>query len=111
MAATTSTASPAPIRVLPDIASAVGDEVEVVMDGGVRRGSDVVKALALGARAVMIGRAYLWGLAANGQAGVENVLDVLRMGIDSALRGLGKASINDLGREDLFVPPSFSPTT
>ncbi len=48
------------------------------MDGGIRRGSDVVKALALGARAVLIGRAYLWGLAANGQAGVENVLDILR---------------------------------
>ena len=61
-----------------------------LMDGGIRRGSDVVKALALGARAVMIGRAYLWGLAANGQAGVENVLDVLRGGIDSALLGLGR---------------------
>ncbi len=59
------------------------------MDGGIRRGSDVVKAVALGARAVMIGRAYLWGLAANGQAGVENVLDVLRGGIDSALLGHG----------------------
>ena len=66
------------------------------MDGGIRRGSDVVKALALGAKAVMIGRAYLWGLAANGQAGVENVLDILRMGIDSTLLGLGKASIADL---------------
>ena len=53
--------------------------------GGIRRGSDVVKALALGARAVMIGRAYLWGLAADGQAGVENVLDILRGGVDSAL--------------------------
>ena len=60
-------------------------EVEVVLDGGIRRGGDVVKAVALGARAVMIGRAYLWGLAANGQAGVENVLDILRGGIDSAL--------------------------
>ena len=67
-----------------------------VMDGGVRRGSDVVKALALGARAVLIGRAYLWGLAANGQAGVENVLDVLRGGIDSALLGLGLSSIDEL---------------
>lgn len=78
--------TPASIRALPAIAAAVGDQVEVLLDGGVRRGSDVVKALALGARAVMIGRAYLWGLAANGQAGVENVLDILTGGIDSALR-------------------------
>jgi isopentenyl diphosphate isomerase/L-lactate dehydrogenase-like FMN-dependent dehydrogenase len=55
----------------------------------------------------MIGRAYLWGLAANGQAGVENVLDILHGGIDSALRGLGKASIHDLGREDIIIPPGF----
>ncbi len=102
--------SPAPIRVLASIAEAVGDQIEVVMDGGIRRGSDVVKALALGARAVMIGRAYLWGLAVNGQAGVENVLDVLRMGIDSTLLGIGKASIADLSRDDLFVPPGFSPS-
>ena len=77
--------TPAAIRCLPAIADAVGDQVEVLLDGGIRRGSDVVKAVALGARAVMIGRAYLWGLAANGQAGVENVLDILRGGIDSAL--------------------------
>ena len=57
-------------------------EVEVLLDGGIRRGGDVVKALALGARAVLIGRAYLWGLAANGEAGVKNVLDILRSGID-----------------------------
>ena len=82
--------TPATIRVLPAIAEAVGDQIEVLLDGGVRRGSDVVKALALGARAVMIGRAYLWGLGANGQAGVENVLDMLRMRIDSALLGLGQ---------------------
>ena len=63
--------------------------VEVLLDGGIRRGSDVVKAVALGARAVMIGRAYLWGLAANGQAGVENVLDILRGGIDSAAARAG----------------------
>ena len=101
--------SPAPIRVLPGIVDAVGDQIEVVMDGGIRRGSDVVKALALGARAVMIGRAYLWGLAANGQAGVENVLDVLRMGIDSNLLGLGKSSIAELSPDDLVVPAGFSP--
>ena len=99
--------TPAPIRVLPEVVAAVGDEVEIVMDGGVRRGSDVVKALALGARAVMIGRAYLWGLAANGQAGVENVLDILRMGIDSSLLGMGVASIHDVRREQLLVPEGF----
>src|SRR6201999_1964361 len=96
--------TPAPIRVLPGIADAVGSEVEVVLDGGIRRGSDVVKALALGARAVMIGRAYLWGLSANGQAGVENVLDILRSGIDSALLGLGRSSTGELGAGDLLVP-------
>jgi heme/flavin dehydrogenase (mycofactocin system) len=100
--------TPATIRCLPAVADAVGGQVEVLLDGGVRRGSDVVKALALGARAVMIGRAYLWGLAANGQAGVENVLDVFSGGIDSALRGLGKSSVHDLGREDLIIPPGFT---
>jgi isopentenyl diphosphate isomerase/L-lactate dehydrogenase-like FMN-dependent dehydrogenase len=101
--------APAPIRVLPEVVGAVGDRVEVLMDGGVRRGSDVVKALALGAKAVMIGRAYLWGLAANGQAGVENVLDIFRMGIDSTLLGLGKASIHELSPADLVVPSGFAP--
>ncbi|MAT03696.1 MAG: alpha-hydroxy-acid oxidizing enzyme [Acidimicrobiaceae bacterium] len=99
--------TPSPLRVLPGIAAAVGDQVDVVMDGGIRRGSDVVKALALGAKATMIGRAYLWGLAANGQAGVENVLDVLRMGIDSAMLGLGKSSIDDLSPADLIIPDHF----
>jgi pre-mycofactocin synthase len=99
--------TPAPIRALPTIAEAVGDEVEVLLDGGIRRGSDVVKALALGARAVMIGRAYLWGLAAEGQAGVENVLDILHAGIDSALRGLGKGSVHDLTASDVLVPAGF----
>ncbi|MEV0945780.1 pre-mycofactocin synthase MftD [Rhodococcus sp. NPDC049939] len=100
--------TPASIRALPAIAEAVGDQIEVLLDGGVRRGSDVVKALALGARAVMIGRAYLWGLSANGQAGVENVLDILRGGIDSALLGLGHSSINDLSPADLVIPPGFA---
>ena len=73
-----------------------------------RRGSDVVKALALGARAVLIGRAYLWGLAAGGEAGVRNVLDILRNGIDSTLLGLGLASVRDLGRGDVVLPPGFA---
>jgi pre-mycofactocin synthase len=100
--------TPATIRLLADIARAVGDQVEVVMDGGIRRGGDVVKALALGARAVMIGRAYLWGLAANGQAGVENVLDLMRSGIDSCLLGLGHSSISELSPEDLVIPAGFT---
>jgi pre-mycofactocin synthase len=99
--------TPAPIRALPAIAEAVGGQVEIVLDGGIRRGSDVVKALALGARAVMIGRAYLWGLAAGGQAGVENVLDILRGGIDSALLGLGHSSVHDLSPADVLIPAGF----
>jgi heme/flavin dehydrogenase (mycofactocin system) len=100
--------TPAPIRALPAVADAVGEQIEVLLDGGVRRGSDVVKALALGARAVMIGRAYLWGLAANGQAGVENVIDILGGGIDSALLGMGLSSIDELTPEHLVMDPSFA---
>jgi pre-mycofactocin synthase len=99
--------TPASIRALPAIVEAVGDQVEILLDGGVRRGGDVVKALALGARAVMIGRAYLWGLAANGQAGVENVLDILHGGIDSALFGLGRNSVRELTSADVLVPQGF----
>ena len=103
--------SPAPIRVLPEVVAAVGGQTEIMLDGGVRRGSDVVKAVAMGARAVLIGRAYLWGLAANGQAGVENVLDILRNGIDSTLLGLGKSAIGELTADDVLVPKDFSPPT
>lgn len=99
--------TPASIRCLPAIADAVGDQVEVLLDGGVRRGGDVAKALALGARAVLVGRAYLWGLGANGQMGVENVLDLLRMGLDSALLGLGHKSVDELSTSDLLIPEDF----
>jgi heme/flavin dehydrogenase (mycofactocin system) len=99
--------TPASIRALPAIAEAVGNQVEVLLDGGIRRGADVAKALALGARAVMIGRAYLWGLAANGQAGVENVLDLLRDGLGAAMVGLGHESIEQFARDDLVLPPGF----
>lgn len=99
--------TPAAIRLLTAIADEVGSDVEVLMDGGIRRGSDVVKAIALGAKGVLIGRAYLWGLAANGQAGVENVLDIIRSGLDATLLGLGKNSIQELGREDVIVGPNF----
>jgi len=102
--------TPASIRCLPAVASAVGDQIEVLLDGGVRRGGDVAKALALGARAVMIGRAYLWGLAANGQTGVENVLDLLTMGLRSALLGLGHHSIESLSPADFHIPADFART-
>jgi pre-mycofactocin synthase len=102
--------TPASIRMVKPIADAVGNDVEVLMDGGIRRGSDVVKACALGARAVLIGRACLWGLAANGQTGVENVLDILRMGIDSTLLGIGVADIHDLAPVDLLIPTGFVQT-
>jgi heme/flavin dehydrogenase (mycofactocin system) len=100
--------TPASIRALPAVVDAVGHQLEVVLDGGVRRGSDVVKALALGARAVLIGRAYLWGLAVSGQAGVENVLDVFRNGIDSTLMALGRASVRELSPSDVIVPEGFA---
>ena len=98
----------ATIRCLPAVADAVGDRLEVLLDGGIRRGSDVVKALALGARAVMIGRPYLWGLAASGERGVSNVLEILRQGISETLYGLGKASIQDLTPDDVIVPDGFT---
>ena len=100
--------TPATIRALPAIAQAVGDSVEVLLDGGIRRGADVARAVALGARAVMIGRGALWGLAANGQAGVENVLDILRDGIDAVLLGLGRGAVTELDASDIVVPPGFA---
>jgi heme/flavin dehydrogenase (mycofactocin system) len=100
--------TPATIRALPAIAEAVGDQVEVLLDGGVRRGGDVVKAVALGAKAVMIGRPYLWALAANGRAGIENLIDVFGNGIDSTLRALGRSSIADVGPDDLVIPDGFA---
>ncbi|GAA2849876.1 mycofactocin biosynthesis FMN-dependent deaminase MftD [Pseudonocardia halophobica] len=100
--------TPASIRALPAVVDAVGDQIEVLQDGGIRRGSDVVKALALGAKAVLIGRAYLWGMAAAGQHGVTNTLEVLRQGIDSTLLGLGKSSIHELSRDDLIIPENFA---
>jgi heme/flavin dehydrogenase (mycofactocin system) len=100
--------APATVAALPAVAAAVGGQAEVLLDGGIRRGGDVVKALALGARAVLIGRPYLWGLAVAGQAGVENVLDILRDGIDAALLGLGRASVSELAPGDVLMPPGFA---
>ena len=79
--------------VLSDIAAAVGDRVEVLVDGGIRRGTDVVKALALGARGVLLGRPCVWGLAADGQAGVTKVLQMLRDEVELALALCGCPSV------------------
>jgi L-lactate dehydrogenase (cytochrome) len=100
--------TPASMRMLPAVADAVGDQIEIVLDGGVRRGSDVVKALALGARAVMIGRAYLWGLAAGGEKGVGNVLSILHSGVEETLLGLGRASVHEVVADDLVIPADFT---
>jgi L-lactate dehydrogenase (cytochrome) len=89
------------IRALPEVVAAVGDRAEVILDGGVRRGADVVKALCLGARACMIGRAWLYGLAAGGEAGVARSLTILRNEIDTAMTLLGRASLAELGPDSL----------
>ena len=90
---------PASLELLPAIAAAVGDKVPVLLDGGIRRGSDVIKAVALGAHAVAIGRPALWGLAVDGETGVGQVLEMLRAEIARALVLCGCASLRDAGRE------------
>ena len=87
---------PASISVLPDVVAAVGSRTEVYLDSGVRRGADVVRALALGARAVLIGRAYIWGLAAGGEPGVRQILELFRRDIDATLGLLGCPSVQAL---------------
>jgi 4-hydroxymandelate oxidase len=86
------------VAVLPRVMDAVRGEVEVLMDGGVRRGTDVLKALALGARAVLIGRPYLWGLAADGEAGVRRVLELLRAELELAMALSGRPTIASIDR-------------
>jgi 4-hydroxymandelate oxidase len=91
--------SPATIRVLPAVAQAVGSRVPILLDGGVRRGTDVLKALALGANAVLVGRPILWGLALGGSEGVESVLRTLRDELDLALALAGCASVREISRD------------
>ncbi len=95
--------SPATIEVLPEVVQAVGSQVEVYVDGGIRRGTDVLKALALGARAVLIGRPVLWGLAAAGEEGVLRVLELLRAELDLAMALVGAPTLADITR-DLVSP-------
>jgi isopentenyl diphosphate isomerase/L-lactate dehydrogenase-like FMN-dependent dehydrogenase len=86
----------ASLRALPEVVDAVGSQVDVLMDGGIRRGSEVVKALCLGARAVLVGRAYVYGLAAAGEAGVALSLSILREDLERTLKLLGCSSISKL---------------
>jgi L-lactate dehydrogenase (cytochrome) len=95
------------LRALPEVVAAIGDQAEVLMDGGVRRGSDIVKAISLGARAVLVGRAYAYGLAAAGQAGVARALEILRDDVERTLRLLGCPSTSLLNASYVDVPASW----
>lgn len=95
------------LRAVPEVVSAVNGQVEVLMDGGVRRGADIVKALCLGARAVLVGRAYAYGLAAGGHAGVVRALEILRSDVERTLRLLGCPSIAALDRSYIEVPQAW----
>ncbi len=98
---------PGALRCLGEVVEAVGTQVEVLVDGGFRRGEDVVKAVALGARAVMVGRAWAYGLAAAGEPGVGRVLALLREDLDRTLRLLGCGSLAELDRSYLHIPPDW----
>jgi L-lactate dehydrogenase (cytochrome) len=98
---------PASLRALPEVVGAVKGQVEVWMDGGIRRGTDIVKALCLGAHAVLCGRAYAYGLAASGEAGVARAIEILRTDLDRTLRLLGCPSVADLDRSYVNVPRSW----
>jgi L-lactate dehydrogenase (cytochrome) len=91
--------APSPIEVLPEIVDAVAGRAEVILDGGVRRGSDVVKAIALGARACMIGKAFNYGVAALGERGVELAIEILSREIDRTLALIGRPTLGQLDRE------------
>jgi isopentenyl diphosphate isomerase/L-lactate dehydrogenase-like FMN-dependent dehydrogenase len=95
------------LRALPEVVAAVNGQAEVLMDGGVRRGSDIVKAICLGARAVLVGRAYAYGLAAAGPEGVARALQILRTDVERTLRLLGCASITALDRSYVEVPNTW----
>ncbi len=96
------------IRMLPRIMDAVGDRIEVHLDGGIRSGQDVLKALALGAKGTMIGRAFVYGLGAMGQKGVTRALEVIHKELDTTMALCGERTVADLGRHDLLLPPDFS---
>jgi len=98
---------PASLRVLPEIVAAVKGQTEILLDGGVRRGTDIVKAICLGARAVLCGRAYAYGLAAAGEAGVDRAIEILRADVDRTLRLLGCPSVAALDGSYVNLPSSW----
>jgi len=100
--------TPAALRVLPEIVAAVKDQAEVLMDSGIRRGGDILKALCLGARAVLCGRAYAYGLGAAGESGVARALEILRDDMERTLKLLGCSSVSELNRSYVEVPESWS---
>ena len=99
------------IRMLPSILEAVGGQTEVWMDGGIRSGQDVLKALALGARGVLIGRAFVYGLGAMGQKGVETALEVIRKELDTTMALVGERDVKNLGPHNLILPQGFADPT
>jgi L-lactate dehydrogenase (cytochrome) len=98
---------PPTLRILPEVVASVGDQVEVLLDGGIRRGSDIVKALCLGARAVMAGRAYAYGLGAAGGAGVARAIEILRADLIRTLKLLGCPSVAELDRFYVDTPADW----
>jgi L-lactate dehydrogenase (cytochrome) len=93
---------PSTARALPDVVDAVGDQVEVLADGGIRTGLDVIKMMGLGARAVLVGRAWAWAVAARGEAGVRHMLDVMKADIDVALALTGHTAVEAVDRSALY---------
>jgi isopentenyl diphosphate isomerase/L-lactate dehydrogenase-like FMN-dependent dehydrogenase len=100
--------APATLRVLPEIVKAVNGQAEILLDSGIRRGSDVVKAICMGAKAVLCGRAYAYGLAAAGEAGVARALEILRVDLDRTLKLLGCKAIRELDRSYVDFPSEWS---
>ncbi len=98
---------PATLRVLPEVVAAVKGQIDILVDGGVRRGSDIVKALCLGARAVLVGRAYSYGLAAAGEAGVARAVEILRADLVRTMKLLGVGSVGELDGSLINMPPTF----
>jgi L-lactate dehydrogenase (cytochrome) len=100
----------ATLRALPEVVAAVNGQAEVLLDGGIRRGSDIVKAICLGARAVLVGRAYVYGLAAAGEAGVARALEILRTDVERTLKLLGCPSIAALDASYVEARPGWRRT-